>query len=184
MLVCSLIHIHFFSFNVLSITKTPLKIIIFPIFIKVNFITFFTEKNGTSYLLKDKKENQSIEVQRILNIWKPPFERCSFDLCAIIEGCEICVSFIVKTWNLGIVSSNLTLCYITIYGQLPVSIWFNVLRSENAILYINCRNIWNILKSNVLAMQILTITIFHFTLHWKGDWKIGLTICVQKCEVR
>lgn len=61
------------------------------------FHHFFTEKNDTSYLLKDKKENQSIEVQRILNIWKPPFERCSFDLCAIIEGCEICVSFIVKT---------------------------------------------------------------------------------------
>lgn len=148
------------------------------------FHHFFTEKNGTSYLLKDKKENQSIEVQRILNIWKPLFERCSFDLCAIIEVCEICVSFIVKTWNLGIVSSNLTLCYITIYGQLPVSIWFNVLRSENAIRYINCRNIWNILKSNVLVMQILTITIFHFTLHWKGDWKIGLTLCVQHCEVR
>lgn len=135
MLVCSLIHIHFFFIQCTEYYENTIENNHISYLYQGQFHHFFTEKNGTSYLLKDKKENQSIKVLRILNIWKPPFERYSFDLCAIIEGCEICVSFIVKTWNLGIVSSNLTLCYITIYGQLPVSIWFNVLRSENAILY-------------------------------------------------
>lgn len=135
MLVCSLIHIHFFFIQCTEYYENTIENNHISYLYQGQFHHFFTEKNGTSYLLKDKKENQSIEVQRILNIWKPPFERCSFDLCAIIEVCEICVSFIVKTWNLGIVTNNLTLCYITIYGQLPVSIWFNVLRSKNAILY-------------------------------------------------
>lgn len=86
-----------------------------------------------------------------------------WSLCNHWRLCNLCFFY-----SKGIVTSILTMCYITIYGQLPVSIYFSVLGNKNVSFINNSTNIWNILKSNVLAMQILTITIFHYTLHWKG----------------